>query len=297
MRFLAAAKINLLLRVGSVHSNGYHPISSWFVTVGLFDTLICKPADDGQITLTCDDPSVPTDDRNLVVRAAKLLRQENAPAARTAAAQRGATLHLQKQIPAGGGLGGGSSDAARTIIALNHLWKLELSFERMCEIAGMLGSDVPFFMHGRSCICTGRGEVVTPVASPLPKWALLVLPEIAISTATVYEVFDRPGRGKNQDLDQQPDWQEWSQLSSGALLPRLVNDLEDAAFEMSEPLRRLRVETEQSLGRIVRMSGSGSTLFTLFDEESEALQAKEKLSVRSVVVPMAPTILDDLAIV
>lgn len=297
MRFLAPAKVNLHLRVGAVESSGFHPLSSWFVTVALFDTLICEPTEDGLVSVSCEDPAIPTDERNLIVRVAQLLQRENAPGAFVPEAKRGARFRLLKQIPAGGGLGGGSSDAARTIVALNHLWKLELSFSRMCEIAAQMGSDVPFFLHGRSCVCTGRGERVRPIAPPTPRWALLILPDIAIATAAVYGKFDSLGLGRGQVWNRQPDWQEWGTLDALSLLPRLQNDLELAAFEMNEPLRRLRSETEQSIGRTVRMSGSGSTLFSLFDDESEATRAKEKLSVRSVVVSIAPTILDDLAIV
>jgi 4-diphosphocytidyl-2-C-methyl-D-erythritol kinase len=297
MRLLAPGKINLHLRVGAVESSGFHPLASWFVTIGLFDTILCEPTDDRQIAISCDDPAIPTDERNLVVRVAQLLQRENAPDASVPEAKRGARFQLQKRIPAGGGLGGGSSDAARTIVALSHLWKLEMSFPRMGEIAAQMGSDVPFFLHGRSCVCAGRGERVRPIAPPRPRWALLILPDIAIATVAVYGKFDSLGLGRSQDLNREPDWQEWSTLDALALLPRLKNDLELAAFEMNEPLRRLRSETEQSLGRIVRMSGSGSTLFSLFDDESEAMQAKGNLSVRSVVVPIVPTILDDLAIV
>lgn len=296
MRLLAAGKINLHLRVGTVEANGFHPLLSWFVTIGLFDTLIFEPADNGDITLSCNVPTIPIDERNLVVRVARLLQRQDAPGALVPVARRGVQIELHKQIPAGGGLGGGSSDAARTIVALNKLWKLNLSFDQMCRIAATMGSDVPFFMHGQSCICAGRGEQVRPVAAPKPRWALLILPDIAIATASVYKKFDELGLGSDLKLNHEPDWNNWAQLDAEALLSRLVNDLETPAFEMNADLRRLRSETEQSLGRIVRMSGSGSTLFTLYDDDVEANMAKEGLSARSVVVPIATMILDDLAI-
>lgn len=297
MRLLAAAKINLHLRIGAARADGFHPLSSWFVTIGLFDTLICEPIEGNDLRLNCDDPSIPTDDRNLVVRVARLLQKEHAPVAQVPEAKRGARLTLQKQIPAGGGLGGGSSDAARTIVALNHAWQLGLTFERMCEIAASVGSDVPFFLHGGSCLCRGRGEIVTPLPAPKPKWALLILPEISMPTAAVYRMFDQMGLGEQNKFEDEANLREWSELSAHMLLEKLKNDLESPAFEMNEALRRLRSETQHILGRIVRMSGSGSTLFTLFDDETGAIEAKRALSVRSVVAPIAPAVLDDLAVV
>src|SRR5687768_6210076 len=155
MRLLAPAKINLHLRVGALAPSGYHPVVTWMCTVGLFDTLTIRPTDDGSISLRSNDPALPLDARNLVYRAAQSLR-DAAPGAQP----HGAAIVLEKHIPTGGGLGGGSSDAARTLLGLNRSWGIGLSTHGLHEIASRLGSDVPFFLHGPSSACTGRGEVV-----------------------------------------------------------------------------------------------------------------------------------------
>src|SRR2546430_3028541 len=198
MRLLAPAKINLHLRVFGVQSDGFHPLLSWMSTVGLFDTIDVEESANG-IALTCDDPSIPCDAQNLVCRAAQLMldARGNAQPFRVGAAH-GLKVHLTKRIPAGGGLGGGSSDAARMLLGLNRFLGMEYPIEKLAPLAAQLGSDVPFFLHGPSSICMGRGEIVHPIARPAPRWAVLMLPEIAMSTPRVYQVFDSLGPGKAQ---------------------------------------------------------------------------------------------------
>ncbi len=298
MKLLAPAKINLHLRVGPVNrQTGFHPLMSWFCTVGLFDTLLIEqdPNSAEPFILTCDDPALPCDATNLVVRAADALRRsadENGKALSKIRAQ------LQKRIPAGGGLGGGSSDAARTLLGLNRMWLLNHSVEYVSGIAATLGSDVPFFLHGPSSVCTSRGEVVRPIRRPRPKWVVLIFPRFAVSTPAAYRVFDEMGLGDPDSIRTPPDWQQWAELSAGPLLSRLVNDLEAPAFAMCPELASLRLTLEKMLGRTVRMSGSGSTLFTLFDDfdeaESSAARIQEYCGVRALTTELAPTICDDL---
>jgi 4-diphosphocytidyl-2-C-methyl-D-erythritol kinase len=237
-------------------------------------------------------------------------------------------MQVEKRIPVGGGLGGGSSDAARMLLALAYLWRLDGSAaivaEKVVAVAQSLGSDVPFFLFGPSSICQGRGEIVQPVAPPRPGWALLILPQgISMPTGLVYQRFDALALGKAQarldppwpadrgdsrnvsrDISRAPG-QEWlalsnveeTSLTSDELLPRLVNDLEEPAFAIAPELGRLRSELEQTLGRIVRMSGSGSTLFTLYDDERNAQSAARIITnrnIRAMAVKIAPPIHDDL---
>jgi 4-diphosphocytidyl-2-C-methyl-D-erythritol kinase len=299
MKLLAPAKINLHLRVGPVNrQTGFHPLMSWFCTVGLFDTLLIEqdPNSAEPFILTCDDPALPCDATNLVVRAADALRRGEGESAQALSKIR---AQLQKRIPAGGGLGGGSSDAARTLLGLNRMWLLNHSIEHLSGIAATLGSDVPFFLHGPSSVCTSRGEVVDPIRNPKPKAAVLVFPGIAISTPAAYRVFDEMKLGDPDSIRTPPDWQQWAELSAGPLLSRLVNDLEAPAFAMCPELASLRLTLEKSLGRTVRMSGSGSTLFTLFDDFAEAELAvariQECCGLRALATQLAPTICDDLA--
>ncbi|MGC4031011.1 MAG: 4-(cytidine 5'-diphospho)-2-C-methyl-D-erythritol kinase [Tepidisphaeraceae bacterium] len=276
--YFAPAKLNLDLRVGAPRADGFHPIRSWFVTVGLFDRLDFSPADD--IRLTCSDPTIPVDGRNLVVRAAEALRPGDG---------RGVLIHLEKSIPAGGGLGGGSSDAATTLLALNEFWKLGLPIDRLHDIAATLGSDVPFFLHGPSSLCEGRGDVVTPVPPPGCGQALLVLPGLHMPTPAVFKRLDelRPTV---------PDFAHGTVVVGGAgalaLLPGLSNDLETPAFDLRPELAELRQEIEGIVARPVRMSGSGSTLFTLYDTDAEAQAAQtvvtQKTGMRCVVAGICP---------
>jgi 4-diphosphocytidyl-2-C-methyl-D-erythritol kinase len=294
MRLLAPAKLNLHLRVGPRdEASGYHPLSSWLCTIGLFDTLTIRPSDgpDAPIILSCDDPTLPCDSSNLVLRAALALAQRATP-------QRRCGIFLAKRIPIGAGLGGGSSDAARTLLGLNRFWNLGLPLTELHPIAAQLGSDVPFFLHGPSSICTGRGEIVRPTAAPKrARWAVLILPGFALSTAQVYARFDQLRLG-DVGSQAQPPWQEWADLSAEPLLSRLRNDLEPAAFAIRPELGNLRDALEASLGRVIRMTGSGSALFTLFDDrrgaETAAAQiVREHPSLRAIAAGLAPRIDDD----
>jgi 4-diphosphocytidyl-2-C-methyl-D-erythritol kinase len=294
------AKINLHLRIAAPGADGFHPLLSWMNTVGLFDTLKLRRGD--AIALRCDDPALPTDGRNLVVRAAEMLRRD-AEANEPSRAIGGASLELLKRIPAGGGLGGGSGNAATTLSALNDLWSLRLPVERLHAIAATLGSDVAFFLFAPSAICTGRGEIVRPIASPAPRRALLVLPPIAMPTPAVYRRFDAllaDGVIAAADLDDaqaagrdpRSDFASWCTLSAADLLQRLVNDLEAPAFSLEPRLGELRASLQRLLGRVVRMSGSGSTLFTLYDDPLEADRSarvvQQSLAVPAVSVDLSP---------
>ncbi len=301
MHVLAPAKINLHLRVGPARADGFHPLMSWMCTVGLFDTLEFDYAQSSatidlpsHIRLSCDDPNLPTDERNLVVRVTSSWGRRVYEMKKN----RVRPLHarLGKKIPAGAGLGGGSSDGASALRAVNVLWETGASDSELAEFAGQFGSDLPFFFHGPSSICTGRGEIVEPIASPRPKWVMLVLPDIMMPTPEVYRRFDQMELGRDENVKEMPDWNVWAQLSAADLLPMLINDLESPAFSISERLRELREEVERGVQRIVRMSGSGSSLFTIFDEREEAEAAARKtnkdFSVRALAVELAPDIED-----
>lgn len=289
MQVFAPAKINLHLRVAPVDGSGFHPVLSWMCTVALFDTLTIESADDGVIALTCDDPSLPCGESNLIIRAARAMN-----------ATQGARVHLHKRIPVGGGLGGGSSDAARTLLALNRFWNLNWPIERLARIAASLGSDVPFFLHDASSLCTGRGEIVRPISNPRPKWVVLILPGFAIPTADVYRRFDSLAHGNADSVALKPDLYQWTELLAGPLLQRLVNDLEPPAFDLCPRLADLHRQVQQTLGQIVRMSGSGSSLFTLYDDFSEAQAAAERIKrchhVIALAEGIAPELKDDLSV-
>lgn len=296
LTLLAPAKLNLFLSVGPPTPDGFHPLASWFVTVGLSDRLTFRPTaayargPGGAVTIECDDPSIPTDGRNLVARAADaLLAATDAGSPRPRFA-----VTIEKGIPHGGGLGGGSSDAAAALVALDRLWSLGLTTGRLAAIGAAVGSDVPFFVHalhaGRpSALCQGRGEVVTPVPPPRPSAALLILPDLPVPTPAVFRRFDElhgfatesprpvaPVAPPPGFASVAPDgWVAWP---ADELLARASNDLESPAFDLHPRLVALRDDAERRLGRPVRMSGSGATLFTLYDEPEQADEAAASIT-------------------
>jgi len=298
MRLLAPAKLNLHLRVGPPRADGFHPLLSWMVTIGFFDTLIIEPSPQPGIRLECDWPEVPCDARNLVSKAAAALAEALIAAGQGSAKQYGLSVRLHKQIPVGAGLAGGSSDGARILAGLNVLWNAGWDRQRLADFAARFGSDLSFFFFAPSAICTGRGEIVRPIASPQAKFALLILPEITMPTPLVYRRFDGMKLGDAATIETEPDFNGWARLDALSLLPRLVNDLEAPAFAIDPRLGDLRRNVEQTVGRRILMSGSGSSLFTLFDEEPQAAAAEhivvQRHRVRAIVARLAPLLQDDL---
>jgi 4-diphosphocytidyl-2-C-methyl-D-erythritol kinase len=187
------------------------------------------------------------------------------------------------------------------MLALNQLWNAGLSAARLAELSARCGSDLPFFFYGPSGICRGRGEVVTPAPVPRAKHAVLVLPQVAMPTPAVYRRFDEMRLGNSADVGGDLDVKAWSTLSAVELLPKLVNDLEAPSFAIRPELGELRRSIESQLGRPVRMSGSGSSLFTLYDGQTDALAAARAVAaghaVRALAVEVAPAIEDDLTTV
>ena len=339
MRVPAPAKINLHLRVGPPRpsDDNFHPLLTWMVTAGLFDTLTFvrhsprggddggpqptdapasghatgssrRPPDDTATTifaLACSDPSLPTDPAgNLVTRAALALADTLSRVGEGSTA-RGATsarepgrvsAFLNKRIPRGAGLAGGSSDAASTLIALNRIWRLDWARDRLARFSERFGSDVPFFFaEGGSAICTGRGEIVRPVPPPdTGRWAVLVLPRVAMPTPDVYRRFDEMRLGDERCIAEEPDFAAWRGLPAAELMARLVNDLEPAAFALRPELGEVRAALERNVSRVFRMSGSGSSLFSLCDafEEAQSLagRARNELAVEAIAVAVAPTV-------
>lgn len=271
LRLTPAAKINLHLRVGPPTPDGFHPLLSWMVTAALFDNLEFVLTDRPGVSLRCDDPAIPCDGSNLIVKTASALL-EIAASEETRRIVPGLQAALQKRIPVGAGLGGGSSDGAFALLAVNNLLQLNWPSQRLSDFAARFGSDLSFFFHGPSSICTGRGQFVAPTPPPKPRHALLILPKIHMPTPAVYRKFDEMHLGHADCLSPQ-NWRHWSTLGANELLPLLVNDLEAPAFALNPTLAALHRQATQSLGRIVRMSGSGSTLFTLYDDEPSARQA------------------------
>ncbi len=253
MEFLAPAKVNLSLRVLRRRDDGFHEIESLMCPVSIFDTLDVTHRDEAGLEFTCDDASLPMGDDNLVVRAAKLFCTECGFEPRI-------RISLTKRIPHGAGLGGGSSDAATTLIGLNRLFDTQLPREALAAMAADLGSDIPFFIYQSAAIIRGRGEHVEPVAFPHTLPLLLIKPPFGVPTPWAYkrwrDSLEIPGvRYSAQEL-------AW-----GAL----VNDLERPVFEKYIFLADLKtwlLEQPEAAGAL--MSGSGSTVFAALRTKEDA---------------------------
>jgi len=275
----AWAKINLTLSVLGKREDGYHALSSVMQTISLSDTLRIEIASDDRITCAVDVPSLRNDD-NLAVRAARLLRDEGYMT-------HGAALELRKEIPAQGGLGGGSSDAAAVLIALNQLYTLRLSQTRLEELAARLGSDVPFFIHGGAALIEGRGELVTPLPDCEPLWLLVAHPPVSISTAAVFRSVTPAEYGDTHDTDIVV-----KAIRGGSPLPleRLSNTLESLVMRTWPEVAATRNGLSRAGAPIVRMTGSGPTLFAPFRALDDATRVYEAARSQNIDVRLCHTI-------
>jgi 4-diphosphocytidyl-2-C-methyl-D-erythritol kinase len=235
----APCKINRELRVGRLRPDGYHEVRSRMVSIDLADELAAEEAD--AIELSCSDPSLPAGSENLVVRAAARL-------AEAGGVVRGARMRLRKRVPAGGGLGGGSSDAACALRLLAALWRLHASDEDLIRVAAGLGSDVPFFLWGGEAEVSGRGERVRALPDSAPAEIVLLVPPFSVSTAAVYREY--AGRGHL------PDRLSVDEEGSSYLGP---NDLAPAVLAM-EPRMEKYAHSAAELSSDWAISGSGATI-------------------------------------
>lgn len=260
----APAKVNLGLHVLQKRTDGYHDIETVFLRIPWFDKIQIQPAE--QLVLTCSDASLPVDDSNLCMQAARALMQ-------AANIRAGAAIHLEKCIPYGAGLGGGSSDAASTLLALNTFWEAGLSVEALMNMAADLGADVPFFLSASAAYGEGRGEVLTPLIAVsgvpyrLPFALLVVVPPIHVSTADAYRHV-RPNNLGRVDLkalvtsNMTALWRE-----------KLVNDFEASVFQHFPEVETLKHDIMHLGAAYVSMSGSGSAVLGVFEEDELAARA------------------------
>jgi 4-diphosphocytidyl-2-C-methyl-D-erythritol kinase len=240
----AHAKINLSLEVVGRRSDGYHELVSVMQAVSLHDELTASTDDD--LHLECDQPDL-AGDGNLVLRAARLLHK-------TYDLQAGARLELRKIIPVAAGLGGGSSDAAAALIALDDLWELHLSDDELRLRAAELGSDVPFFLVGGTALAEGRGERVTPLPDPPTTWYVLSKPASGLSTAEVFGAVRSSDYSSGQVTHSLADG-----IRSGGSAHLGVNSLQDAALRLSADAYNCFEQLSTLVDGRVLLSGSGPT--------------------------------------
>lgn len=246
LSLLSPAKLNLFLHITGRRANGYHELQTLFQLLDWGDWLHFTPNHSGLITLSGSDLGIPMED-NLIVRAARLLQQGDL----------GVEIELEKRIPEGGGLGGGSSNAATTLLALNHLWKLRLDTSTLLQLGAGLGADVPVFTAGHSAWAEGIGELLTPIELP-EQWFLVIAPDCHISTAEIF---------------------------SNEQLTRNTSSIKMAAFfeghsrnDCQEIVRRLYPKVDNALKWLnnfgeAKLTGTGACVFASFPDESRARSA------------------------
>ncbi|HEX7517998.1 MAG TPA: 4-(cytidine 5'-diphospho)-2-C-methyl-D-erythritol kinase [Chthoniobacterales bacterium] len=261
MQLYAPAKINLSFEIRDRREDGFHEIKTLMAPISLSDRLtIERGKTTGGIHFSCDDSSLSNGEENLVVQAAKLFQK----ATKT---ETGVEIALEKKIPHGAGLGGGSSDAATTLLGLNELFETRLDQKDLIELAAQIGSDVPFFILGSAAICRGRGEIVEPARLPASFNLLLVKPDFAVPTPWAYE------RWKNSR--ELPGVNHASQKFSGVLF---ANDLERPVFEKFVLLGYLKIwlRLQSEVGAAL-LSGSGSTVFAVLRDGADRNQLAERI--------------------
>lgn len=253
----APAKLNLCLHILGRRPDGYHQLQTVFQLLDRGDTLSFAPRDDERLRLTPPLPGLAEED-NLVLRAARLL----APHAHTPA---GADITLDKQLPAGGGLGGGSSDAATTLLALNHLWQCRLSEDELARLGLQLGADVPVFVRGHSAWAEGVGEQLSPLTLP-EHWFVILTPPVTVATGEVFG---------HRDLTR-----DTAPITVAAFLERGgKNDCQPLVRKLYPDVDKALIWLKKFAAN-AKMSGTGASLFAAFDTEVEANHVREQVPTR-----------------
>lgn len=265
----AYAKINRTLRVIGRRSDGYHELRTVFQTITLSDRLTFTPLAEGRFELACDAPDIPCDESNLVLRAAHALRERYS-------IYRGARIELQKRIPAQGGLGGGSADAAVALLGLAHLWEVRASRRELVALGARLGADVPFFLTGGTAHGEGLGTEITPLPDAPAKHLLIVAPHAKVATRTAYDALNAPAltkadavailaisrTGAYTALSSPEDWH---------------NDFEPAIFQLEPEIARARAALAQAGAQPALLAGSGACVFGVFADGAARERARAAL--------------------
>jgi 4-diphosphocytidyl-2-C-methyl-D-erythritol kinase len=274
----AFAKINLSLRVLGKRPDGYHEIDTVLQTISLHDTIRLTLTETPEIVFSCDDRSLPTGADNLVYRAATALQIRFSSG-------KGARIRLEKRIPAQAGLGGGSSNAAVTLLGLSRLWQTNATDDELLEIARELGADVPFFFSGGTARATGTGSDLRPLGDAVDRFLVVLKPNAGISTRDAYELLRAHSlksaltsalttAGAKTILSSS----EQDENSDSFYLKALQNDFEPVAFQLAPEIERAKIALTKAGAEAVLLAGSGSALFGFFDNgdaQARAIQMIE----------------------
>ena len=267
------AKINWQLRVLGRRLDGFHELRTIFQTITFHDQLTFNARDDEQLQLTSDSPEIPVDESNLILRAAHALQDRFN-------VRCGASIHLEKNIPVEAGLGGGSSNAAIALLGLAHLWKIETNKEELVKVGARLGADVPFFFTGGTALGTGLGTDVKPINELTTEHLLIVKPEAKVSTAEAYKSLNARALTK-EDSDTILSISRADEKFEGSHPYALHNDFEPVIFKMKPEIGRARSALMEAGASGALLSGSGSSVFGLFDNREGQEQALESLKKES----------------
>ena len=264
--FLAPAKINLTLDIMGKRKDGYHTVDMVMQAVSLYDGVVVEKNAQEGIVLSCNAPDIPCDNRNTAYKAAVLFQK-------TAQISGGVRICIDKHIPSQAGLAGGSSDAAAVLLAMNHLYGAPLSTGTLMQIGEQVGADVPFCLHGGTMLAKGIGTALFPLPPLPPCWIVLVKPDIGISTKEAYARCDSRGYAENAHSGMLV-----KSLEKGSL-PLLSNCLYNAFEEVLHLalIRQIKDDLYKCGALGACMSGSGPTVFGIFDQKEMAVSCTERL--------------------
>ncbi|MBI5464133.1 MAG: 4-(cytidine 5'-diphospho)-2-C-methyl-D-erythritol kinase [Ignavibacteriales bacterium] len=265
MTLKSYAKINLGLRILHKRPDGYHDLETIFHEINLWDEIEFSPSP--RIEIHVQPQGLPSDENNLCHKAAQLLRTQCNIAS-------GVSIKLVKQIPVGAGLGGGSSNAATVLRGLRKFWKVALTDDDLLKLGAQIGSDVPFFIKGGSAYATGRGEQLEPLSLRLPFWIVTATPKVHVSTPWAYTALRW-----NETRRPLPLKARWHPLPTREELRELLrNDFEPVVFGAYPAIADLHRQYMEMGAAAVALSGSGSTMYGLFENEIKAVEARNRLA-------------------
>lgn len=267
LKLNAYAKVNLSLDVLGRRPDGYHEVETVLHTLELHDTVVLRESEGG-IRVMCDHRRVPSDEQNLVFRTAQLLRD-------AAGSLRGVEIEIRKRIPPASGLGGGSSDAAVTLLGLAQMWKLRLDHSQLLELAGQVGSDVPFFLVGGAALATGRGERLRYLPTLPTTWVVVVCPDVEVSTAWAYAHLDFTRGSRRPDTQRLVEALRAEEVA--AVARELCNVFEPLIFAHHPQVAVLKRRLLELGALGASMTGTGPAVYGLFAGEAEARKAAESL--------------------
>ena len=274
------AKINWRLQILGRRPDGYHEVRTWLQTISLHDDLQFEITNDGGISLSCDASDIPTDDQNLIVRAAAALKLRYK-------VEKGARIRLKKRIPTRAGLGGASSNAAISLLALAHLWSVKAPAAVLLEIGATLGADVPFFLLGGSALATGTGATVSAIPENTyddVRHLIVITPNASISTAKAYGALssaalttlsNEPILSSSRDEAKTEHSQLWSAKDS------LKNDFESVIFDIEPEIRRTKATLLQAGALGALLAGSGSSVFGIFADRKDQERARNEIKLEA----------------